>query len=756
MCDIFLSYSRKDYDIVRKIKQEIEHATNAKCWMDLDGISYESPDFTKIIAPAIEHASIFVFILTPNSQESRYARNELLLAKARNKHIFFLEPHKCEMTSEFILEHGHHNRNLYYVDYQRQKLYEEMFGLLNPNRIEANGERNEIEWEERKSFRPDQEWTEKMVVIDDAVSYDKEVDVATRQKENNLNLQCTPYGEYAKQVDVCPKCEKNPCECKKNSLLFAAVTYEINYRKEKENYKFQLVDINGHLVDNRHFLKVFEDDTFQKERSIHYDEYGTLIPEAEAYIDIKPIRHLLGCCLEDNHLYLITNEGTIKICDYTVGRCDGDGSLYYEHRKDLCKKEVDIKGDFIFLYEKKKKRNQWRTTIFEVKNGIVRQRLESDSKIDTSISWVVNQNKYNYIEENGSICPLKIETGEVVVFNGYTIAYYLGTTNDGNDLFVVQSNRTSKEWSVLSKSGTFVCKFEANEIMNVTNNRSAVILANKNNSEYGISSIDGKIIVGKQYRNIKEIRDGLFEMVNYENETEFYSLNDNSFYQGVFNGYIWNNNQLYNGQSKEIVFDDCIICHPLIKDLFRCCNSKNEWWIVDGKGHKFPSDGVLCDNYNSIFSQSSQSVINLIGNKPFIISNSGSKVPIENWPYKTFAYGIALIISDKNKIHYYDEKGTLHDIEWVCSKKIIDAKMFSKNLILVTLTNSNESINYEVLLTLDGKELLQQKHHGTYVNIVKLSEEYFTVYNTSSCGCCVMDMNGKIIIKPRYSRISLV
>jgi len=130
MCKIFLSYSRKDYDIVKRIKQEIEQVTKAKCWMDLEGISYESPDFTKIIAPAIEQASIFVFILTPNSQETRYARNELLLAKARNKHIFFVEPSECEMTSEFILEYGHYNRNLYYVDYQRQKLYEELLTQL--------------------------------------------------------------------------------------------------------------------------------------------------------------------------------------------------------------------------------------------------------------------------------------------------------------------------------------------------------------------------------------------------------------------------------------------------------------------------------------------------------------------------------------------------------------------------------------------------------------------------------------------------
>ena len=98
--------------------------------MDLDGISYESPDFTKIIAPAIEQAPIFLFILTPNSQASRYARNELLLAKTRNKHVFIVEPYECEMTSEFILEYGHFNKNLYYIDYQRKKLYEEIARLL--------------------------------------------------------------------------------------------------------------------------------------------------------------------------------------------------------------------------------------------------------------------------------------------------------------------------------------------------------------------------------------------------------------------------------------------------------------------------------------------------------------------------------------------------------------------------------------------------------------------------------------------------
>ena len=101
-CDIFISYSRKDIEVVRRIKVDIEKATGTKCWMDLEGISYTSPDFVKIIAPAIENASVFVFILTPDSQISQWARNELLLAYDLEKSVFFVKPQECKMTSEFI------------------------------------------------------------------------------------------------------------------------------------------------------------------------------------------------------------------------------------------------------------------------------------------------------------------------------------------------------------------------------------------------------------------------------------------------------------------------------------------------------------------------------------------------------------------------------------------------------------------------------------------------------------------------------
>ena len=68
---IFISYSRKDFEAVKVIKAEIERATGEECWMDMEGIPYDSPDFVEVIAKAIEAADVFLFMLSEHSQNSR-------------------------------------------------------------------------------------------------------------------------------------------------------------------------------------------------------------------------------------------------------------------------------------------------------------------------------------------------------------------------------------------------------------------------------------------------------------------------------------------------------------------------------------------------------------------------------------------------------------------------------------------------------------------------------------------------------------
>lgn len=50
--EIFLSYSRRDLEQVKAIKDELEQATGVNCWMDLDGIE-SGEQFVNVIISAI-------------------------------------------------------------------------------------------------------------------------------------------------------------------------------------------------------------------------------------------------------------------------------------------------------------------------------------------------------------------------------------------------------------------------------------------------------------------------------------------------------------------------------------------------------------------------------------------------------------------------------------------------------------------------------------------------------------------------------
>ena len=64
--EVFISYSRKDFEKVRDIKDEIDHLVGINCWMDLDGI--ESGElFKKVIFSAINRHDTLLFMLTPQS-----------------------------------------------------------------------------------------------------------------------------------------------------------------------------------------------------------------------------------------------------------------------------------------------------------------------------------------------------------------------------------------------------------------------------------------------------------------------------------------------------------------------------------------------------------------------------------------------------------------------------------------------------------------------------------------------------------------
>lgn len=106
--DIFISYSRKNKDLVLPIKEEIERTLGLRCWIDLSDIPSGS-DFIKKIIPAIKELRIaFLFFLSAESQMSEYAMNEIEFARNRaKKRVILVRINDDTMTDEFYFKyHG--------------------------------------------------------------------------------------------------------------------------------------------------------------------------------------------------------------------------------------------------------------------------------------------------------------------------------------------------------------------------------------------------------------------------------------------------------------------------------------------------------------------------------------------------------------------------------------------------------------------------------------------------------------------------
>lgn len=134
MKNIFISYSRQDTDIVKPIKKEIESLTNEECWMDVEGISYESSDFADDIARAINDCTVFLFMLSDASQQSRIACGEVELAQKKNKSIFLVNISQCKLTDKFTILYNQHNLCDYSKEAEKDKLVDNICIALKKER----------------------------------------------------------------------------------------------------------------------------------------------------------------------------------------------------------------------------------------------------------------------------------------------------------------------------------------------------------------------------------------------------------------------------------------------------------------------------------------------------------------------------------------------------------------------------------------------------------------------------------------------
>jgi hypothetical protein len=98
---VFISYSRKDKAFVEKLNDALDRA-GVQAWVDWKGIELAS-DWMATISDAIQSTDAFLFVISPDSLQSRICSDELELGLKLNKKlipILYREPVKGTQMHE--------------------------------------------------------------------------------------------------------------------------------------------------------------------------------------------------------------------------------------------------------------------------------------------------------------------------------------------------------------------------------------------------------------------------------------------------------------------------------------------------------------------------------------------------------------------------------------------------------------------------------------------------------------------------------
>lgn len=128
MHKIFISYSRKDYSSVVKLKDEIDLLLGkGVCWMDLTGIESDS-QFVEVIINAINKSDIFLFMHSKSSEQSDWTRKEVMYANGKGKRLVFVKIDSTPLSDYFAFQFAGHDIIDLNDKKQKQKLLKDLAG----------------------------------------------------------------------------------------------------------------------------------------------------------------------------------------------------------------------------------------------------------------------------------------------------------------------------------------------------------------------------------------------------------------------------------------------------------------------------------------------------------------------------------------------------------------------------------------------------------------------------------------------------
>lgn len=130
---IFISYKRKDLDIVQPLINEIEKMTGEPCWYDLDGIE-TSAQFTHVICKAINGADVLLFMHSHTHDhivfENDWTIRELDYARRKGKRIVLVKLDNAKLSDEFEFIFGLKNNIQINNQSQKEKLFRDLKSWL--------------------------------------------------------------------------------------------------------------------------------------------------------------------------------------------------------------------------------------------------------------------------------------------------------------------------------------------------------------------------------------------------------------------------------------------------------------------------------------------------------------------------------------------------------------------------------------------------------------------------------------------------
>lgn len=122
---IFISYSRKDSDVVIAMRNEIQRRTGVLPWMDVTGIE-TGAQFAGVIAKNIEACELLLFVMSCNSVKSPWAHKEVLYAQEKRKKIYPVVIDDAVLPSELGFLLVDLNRVDYRDEVQRENFFSDL------------------------------------------------------------------------------------------------------------------------------------------------------------------------------------------------------------------------------------------------------------------------------------------------------------------------------------------------------------------------------------------------------------------------------------------------------------------------------------------------------------------------------------------------------------------------------------------------------------------------------------------------------